>query len=388
MTEQVVQPRIRGYIATNAHPDGCAANVRQQITIIKDGLRNSVEGQLKNALIVGSSTGYGLATTLSTCFGLGAKTLGVCFERPSTEDRTGSAGWYNLVEAHRIAREEERTLATINGDAFSRDIKSQATDAISAKFGKLDLLVYSLAAPRREDEDSNAVWNSVLKPIGEPYTGKAIELGRDQVFEREIEPATDEEIYDTIRVMGGDDWAGWVDTLRQADLLAEGFRTVAFSYIGPETTDPIYRAGTIGRAKQHLEETAHNLRKILSDEYGGDARISVNKAVVTQASAAIPVVALYMSILFAVMKRHHVHEGPAEQMVRLFREHIISGKNSVTDDEGRIRLDDLELNPAIQAEVTDLWNRISTENLYEISDYSGYYRQFRKLFGFDVDGIE
>ena len=385
MAEQVVKPRIRGFIATNAHPDGCAANVRQQLDVVRAGLPGS---GLTNALVVGSSTGYGLASTLCACFGCGASTLGVCFERPSSEERTGSAGWYNLAEAHRLAGEQGRTLETVNGDAFSHDVKQQAIEALKARFGRVDLLIYSLAAPRRQDPDSDAVWSSVLKPVGSPYAGKAIDLRSEQVVERAIEPASEQEIEDTVRVMGGEDWAAWVDALREADLLADGFRTVAFSYVGPEVTYPIYRAGTIGVAKQHLEATAGELTATLAAGCGGEARVSVNKAVVTQASAAIPAIALYMSILLKVMKARGTNEGPIEQMVRLFRDHIGPGATAAVDDEGRIRLDDLELAPDVQADVAALWERVTTENLDELSDYAGYRRYFRRLFGFEVDGID
>ena len=385
MAEQVVQPRIRGFIAVNAHPDGCAANVRAQVATAQAQLPGVGLGSV---LVVGSSTGYGLASTLCACFGYGAQTLGVCFERPSAEERSGSAGWYNLAEAHRLARAQGRTLETINGDAFSHEVKREAIETLRERFGKLELLVYSLAAPRRQDPDGETVWNSVLKPIGGSYSGKAIDLRSEQVVEHAIEPASDEEIESTLRVMGGEDWAAWVEALRDADLLADGLRTVAFSYIGSDVTHAIYRSGTIGRAKEHLETTARQLTDLLQDCCGGEARVSVNKAVATQASAAIRAVALYMSILFKVMKANGTHEGPLEQMVRLFRDHLAPGAAPDTDEEGRIRLDDLEMRPQVQAEVAALWERVSTENLGEVSDYAGYRRYFRRLFGFEVEGID
>ena len=396
MTEQVVQPRIRGFIATNAHPDGCAANVREQLDVVRAGLPGSSGSGLTNALVIGSSTGYGFASTLCACFGRDAKTLGICFERPPVDERTGSAGWYNLAEAHRLAREQGRTLETINGDAFSRDIKRLAIEALRSRFGRLDLLIYSLAAPRREDPDSDTVWSSVLKPIGAPYAGKALDLRSEQVVERSIDPASKQEIEDTVRVMGGEDWASWVEALREADLLADGFRTVAFSYVGPELTYAIYRAGTIGRAKHHLEATARELTATLAAGCGGEALVSVNKAVVTQASAAIPAVSLYVSILIKVMKQRGLEEGPVEQMVRLFRDYLTRdpgapGAASTVDgmdEEGRIRLDDLELAPEVQAEVAALWERVTTENLDELSDFAAYRQYFRRLFGFEVEGID
>ena len=385
MTEQVVQPRIRGFIATNAHPDGCAANVRDQAAAARAALPG--EG-LGNVLVVGSSTGYGLASTLGVCFGYGAHTLGICFERPSTAERGGSAGWYNLAEAHRLAREQGHTLETINGDAFSQAVKREAVEALKARFGRLDLLIYSLAAPRRQDAASETVWNSVLKPIGASHTAKAINLRHGEVEQRTFDAATEEEIAATIKVMGGEDWTAWVETLRDAELLADGFRTVAFSYIGPANTQALYRSGTIGRAKQHLEATAHELAALLSDHCAGDALVSINTAMVTQASAAIPGVPLYISILFPVMERSGLQEGPIEQIVRLFRDHIGPGATPALDEAGRIRLDDREMRPQVQAEVEALWERVTTENLDELGDYAGYRRRFHQLFGFDVDGID
>ena len=381
MAEHVVKPRMRGFIATNAHPDGCAANVRAQA----EQAQRELPGEgLGATLVVGSSTGYGLATTLCACFGYGAPTLGVCFEREARGDRTASAGWYNLAEAHRLAREQGRMLRTINGDAFSRAIKAQVIDALREGAGPLDLLVYSLAAPRREGEDGT-VWHSTLKPIGAPYTGKALDLRSDRVIETAIEPASDEEIAATEKVMGGEDWADWVHTLRDAGLLADRFRTVAYSYVGPEMTHPIYRAGTIGRAKEHLEAMAGTL----AAELGGErAVVSVNAAAVTQASAAIPAVPLYVSLLFKVMQARGLHERTIDQIVRLFRDHIGPGATPSVDAEGRIRLDDRELGPEVQAEVAGLWQRVNTDNLRELSDYSGYQREFRRVFGFDVAGVD
>ena len=385
MTAQVVEPRMRGFISLTAHPDGCAANVQRQVGVAQAALPATGLG---SALVVGSSTGYGLASTLCACFGYGAQTLGVCFERPSTEQRTASAGWYNLAEAHRLARARGGTLETINGDAFSHDVKRQAVEALRARFGKLDLLVYSLAAPRRQDNGSDTVWESVLKPIGASYAGKTIDLRNEAVEERTIEAASPEEIAATVKVMGGEDWAAWVEALREAGLLADGFRTVAFSYVGHEVTYPIYRSGTIGRAKEHLEATASDLTAVLDACCGGEALVSINKAVVTQASAAIPAVTLYMSILFKVMRARGVDEHPIEQITRLFRDHIGPGATPALDEAGRIRLDDREMEPRVQAEVAQLWKRVSTENLAELTDFAGYQRDFRRLFGFDVDGTD
>lgn len=384
MAEQVVTPRIRGFIATNAHPDGCALNVRNQVEVAQ-GLEGG--GRFRNVLVLGSSTGYGLATLLSAAFGLRANVLGVCFERPSTDDRTGSAGWYNVAEAHRLAREEGLLLRTINGDAFSHEVKQQAIEELRTYFGPLDLVVYSLASPRRKDADSATVWNSVLKPIGAPYTGKTIDLRNDAVLETTIEAATDEEIEATVKVMGGEDWSAWMGMLADAGLLASGCRTVAYSYVGPEVTYPIYRSGTIGRAKEDLEREASVLSSMLGEQYGGGAWVSVNKAVVTQASAAIPGVPLYMSLAFKLMRERGTHEGTIEQIVRLFRDHLCADSPRV-DAEGRIRIDDREMERGLQADITGLWDRIDTEALASLSDYAGYKRDFEQLFGFSVPGID
>ncbi|HJM89904.1 MAG TPA: enoyl-ACP reductase FabV [Dehalococcoidia bacterium] len=384
MSQEVVTPRIRGFIATNAHPDGCAANVRQQIEVAESDLPGA---GLDNVLVVGSSTGYGLASAISACFGYHAKTLGVCFERPSTEDRGASAGWYNLAEAHRAAAEQGRTLETINGDAFSADVKAQTLDALRSRFGKVDVLIYSLAAPRREDPDGE-VWNSVLKPIGAPHTSKTVDLRNATVEEQTFDPADDDEIEATRRVMGGDDWADWVEALQDADLLADGFRTVAYSYIGPAVTRQLYRSGTIGRAKEHLEATGNDLSAGLAERHDGGAWVSVNKAVVTQASAAIPGVPLYLGILTKTLTARGLDESPIEQIVRLFADHIGPGTSPQVDAAGRIRLDDREMLPEVQDLVSDVWDEVTTESLEALADFSGYQRAFRQLFGFEVDGVD
>lgn len=385
MSLQVVEPRIRGFISLTAHPEGCAANVREQVAIARTAAPAG-EGNIRTALVLGSSTGYGLASALVTCFGYGARTLGVCFERAPAEDKTGTAGWYNLAEAHRLARAEGRTLETINGDAFSLEVKAQTVAALR-RLGPIDLFVYSLAAPRRHAADGR-IYTSALKPIGSPYVGKAFDLRGEAVVSASIGMADDEEIEGTIKVMGGEDWAEWTDLLLREGLLAPGARTIAYSYIGPEVTAPIYRHGTIGRAKEHLEATAHDLDARLREHLQGGAWVSVNKAVVTQASSAIPAVPLYMSALFGVMKRRGLHEGPAEQIVRLFGEHLAPGMTPRTDEERRIRLDDREMQPEVQAEVAALWERVTTENFRTITDYDAYHRYFRRLFGFDVPGID
>lgn len=385
MSLQVVEPRMRGFISLTAHPDGCAAHVRAQI----EAARAAGEGRprIGHALVVGSSTGYGLASLLCACFGYGADTTGVCLERPSEGDSAGSAGWYNLAEAHRIAAAEGRALRTLNADAFAHDTRREVVEGLRARSARLDLVVYSLAAPVRQDPDGGPQWRSVLKPIGEPYRGKSLDLRRGEVAEAHIEPASADEIASTVKVMGGEDWRLWIEALREGGVLAEGCRTVAYSYVGPEVSRALYRAGTIGRAKEDLEAAAADLRAGLAAG-GGGAWVSINKAVVTQASAAIPGVPLYMSILFAVMKERGIHEGPIEQIARLFRDHLAPPASPAADAEGRIRLDDLEMREDVQAEVARRWEAVTTERLGELTDFDGYRRYFGRLFGFGAEGVD
>ncbi|MBM3141052.1 MAG: trans-2-enoyl-CoA reductase family protein [Chloroflexi bacterium] len=384
MSEQVVKPRIRGFISLTAHPDGCAANVREQVAAI-DAAGLTASGG--TALVLGSSTGYGLASVLVAAFGLRAKTLGVCFERPPEDDKPASAGWYNLAEARRLASERGLTFETVNGDAFSSEVKEGVIARLRAGLGPADLVVYSIAAPRRRGDDGT-IWNSVLKPIGRPYTGLGFDLRNERVVDSNIEPASPEEIATTVKVMGGEDWTAWVEALHAAGLLAPGCRTVAYSYIGPEFTAAIYRRGTIGRAKEHLETTAHQLDRRLQEAVGGHAWVSINTGVVTQASAAIPAVPLYMSILFKVLKERGLYETAVDQIVRLVRDHVGPGVEPRLDPERRIRLDDREMRPEIQQAITELWLRARNENLAETTDYAGYKRDFERLFGFGVDGVD
>jgi len=384
MSEQVIQGRFRGFMSLAAHPDGCAANVASQIAYLREHCPGAGLG---NALVIGSSTGYGFGSLLNACFGYGAACLGICFEKPSDGRRTATAGWYNLAAAHQQAKQAGRHLETINADAFAHETREQAIAALKERFGKLDLVVYSLASPRRKDPDSDTVWQSALKPIGEPYSGKTVDLRSEEVTEVSIEAASEEEITGTQKVMGGEDWALWMQALRDADLLSDGCRSVAYSYIGPELTYPIYRSGCIGKAKEHLEATAKQIDADLSAS-GGNAWVSVNKALVTQASAAIPVLPLYISLLYRVMKERGTHEGCIEQMTRLFTEHLGPGQSPSLDEAGRIRLDDRELEPSVQSAVDELWQQVSTENLREISDFAGFQRGFRQLFGFEVDGVD
>jgi enoyl-[acyl-carrier protein] reductase/trans-2-enoyl-CoA reductase (NAD+) len=385
MAEHVVNARIRGFICTNAHPEGCAVNVRNQIDVARRA--GGGEG-LGRVLVLGSSTGYGLASLITAVWGWGAEGLSVCLERPPAETKTASAGWYNLAEVHRIARQESRRIETVNGDAYSHAVKDDVVAKLADRYGPVDLVIYSLASPRRKDPDSETVWTSVIKPIGTPHGGKHIDLRDESVSSTDWEPATEEEIQATVKVMGGEDWELWVRRLAAEGLLADGARTVAYSYIGPRVTHPIYRTGTIGRAKEHLEATCERLDRALVDLVGGNAWISVNKAAVTQASAVIPAVPLYKSLLYRLMKQTGTHELPIDQMIRLFEDHLGPGRTPQVDALRRIRLDDREMDPAIQAGIAELWKVVSTENLNEISDWAGFKREFRQLFGFEVDGVD
>ncbi|HEX9761379.1 MAG TPA: enoyl-ACP reductase FabV [Candidatus Acidoferrales bacterium] len=384
MAREVIQMRARGFICVNAHPEGCRRNVAQQIAAVNGHGRR--EGA-KNVLVVGASAGYGLGSRIAAAWGFGAKTLGVFFERAPDGKKTGTAGWYNTSAFHDEANKAGLYAASINGDAFSDDVKRQAIEAIRRDMAPVDLVIYSLAAPKRTHPRTGEVHNSVLKPIGAPYTNKTIELDSGKVTEVTIPPATEKEIADTVAVMGGDDWRMWIDLLLAENLLAPGARTLAYSYIGPELTWAVYRDGTIGRAKLDLDATARALDALLRTKRGGHAAISVNKAVVTQASAAIPVVPLYMSILFRVLRAKGLDESPVEQMRRLFFDHLAAGQFPTFDAEGRIRMDDREMQPEIQQEVARIWPQVTTENLRQLTDFAGFQRGFRNLFGFEVEGV-
>ncbi len=383
MSSVVVNPRIRGFICTSAHPEGCARNVAKQIAVAAA----SPGPAMGNVLVVGSSAGYGLSSLITSVWGHGAKALAVSFERPAQGDRTASAGWYNLAAVTASAKAAGKQVETLIGDAFSAAIKDQAIAALKARFGKIDLLVYSLASPKRTDHDG-VVHSSCLKTIGEAHTSKTVDLDTDVIKDITLTPSTEAEIAGTVKVMGGEDWQLWIDALSAAGLLAPGFRTVAYSYIGPKLTAAMYRSGTIGRAKDHLEATGRRLNASLATSHGGGAWVSVNKALVTQASSAIPVVPLYTAILYQVMRAKGTHEGTIEQMVRLFRDHLTPGRTPVTDAQGRIRVDDLEMAEDVQAEVHRRWAIIDTSNLSQLSDYTGFKKEFRNLFGFEVDGID
>ena len=386
MAVQIVKPRIRGFICTNAHPAGCQANILNQIDEIKQGIPHKETDM--NALVIGASTGYGLASRIALTYAYGAKTLGLLYERPADERRTASAGYYNTAAFHHQAEADGFFAQSLNGDAFSNEMQTEAIDRLKADFGKIDILVYSIAAPRRTHPNTGVSHESVLKPIGTPYTGKTIDLSREVVASVTIEPATEQETTDTIAVMGGEDLDMWVDALADADLLAPEATVVAYTYIGSALTWPIYRDGTIGRAKDDLKARVDALDQRLADQLGGNAYISVNKAVVTQASAAIPVVPLYISILYDIMDAKGINEAPIGQMRRLFSEHLGPGLQPQLDSERYIRLDDRELQPEITDAVTERWEQINTDNFHELSDYAGYRRRFRNLFGFEVEGVD
>jgi enoyl-[acyl-carrier protein] reductase / trans-2-enoyl-CoA reductase (NAD+) len=387
MPLQIVKRRSRGFICVNAHPEGCRKNVERWVSGVRWKIPAGQAGP-KNALIIGASTGYGLASRIAAAWGHGAKTLGVFFERPPDGDKTATAGYYNTFAVHSIAASDGLFAASINGDAFSDDVKRAAADVLRSQMGPVDLVIYSLASPKRTDPRTGQVHNSVLKPVGQTYTNRTIELDSEKVVSVTLQPANESEIADTVAVMGGEDWRRWMAMLLEENLLAEGARTLAYSYIGPEITWPIYRDGTIGQAKKDLERAAGDLNAELANKLGGNAWVSVNKAVVTQASAAIPVVPLYLSLLPMVMKTKNLEEGPLEQMRRLFTDFLCTGGHLKLDEARRLRLDDREMRPDVQAEVSALWPRVTTESLRTVSDFAGFQREFRGLFGFEVEGVD
>lgn len=378
----IIKPKFRGFICTTAHPTGCEQYVKKQVEYAES--RKLAVGP-KNVLVIGSSTGYGLASRIVSAFSGGAATIGVFYEKMASDNRTATAGWYNAAAFEKFANEKGYYAKSINGDAFSKEIKSQAIEMIKKDLGKLDLIVYSVATSKRIDPVTGITYTSALKPIGNPYTSKTVNFHTGEVSQVTLEPANEEEVAHTVNVMGGDDWKLWIEALEKADVLADGVITVAFSYIGPEMTHSVYREGTIGRAKDHLEATALSLTKQLS-KINGRAYVSVNKALVTQASSAIPVVPLYISLLYKVMKEKGNHEGCIEQMSRLFSDRLYSGKITV-DEKERIRMDDWEMLPEIQMEVEKLWNIVGTDNIENISDIAGYRREFFNLFGFEYEGV-
>ena len=380
----IIKPKIRGFICTTTHPTGCEANVRAQIA--KTKAQGKIENRPKNVLIIGSSSGYGLSSRITAAFGAGAGTIGVFFEKEGNERKTGTAGWYNAASFDALANESGLYAKSLNGDAFSNEAKQKTIDLIKADLGQVDLVIYSLASPVRKMPDTGEVIRSALKPIGETYRSTAIDTNKDVIIEAEVEPATEEEIESTIKVMGGQDWELWINALSDAGVLADGCKTVAYSYIGTDITWPIYWHGALGKAKQDLDRAASELNAKLGEK-GGQANVAVLKSVVTQASSAIPVMPLYLAMVFRIMREQGVHEGCQEQIDRLFRTGLFGGSCQM-DEGNRFRLDDWELREDIQQACREMWPEITTENLFDKTDYQLYKDEFLKLFGFGVAGVD
>jgi enoyl-[acyl-carrier protein] reductase/trans-2-enoyl-CoA reductase (NAD+) len=380
----IIAPKIRGFICTTAHPEGCAKHVAEQIAVVKQ--RGLIENGPKKVLVIGSSTGYGLSSRIAAAFGANAATIGVAFERPGSADSTATAGWYNTRAFELEAAKAGLYARSFNGDAFSDAVKKEVIDAVKADLGQVDLVIYSLASPRRTDPKTGEVYKSVLKPVGQSYTNKNLNTTTGVVNEITIEPAEGDDVANTIAVMGGQDWELWTDALLEAGVLAEGCQTVAYSYIGPSMTWPIYKNGTIGKAKEDLESVQRALDEKLAPIHG-KAWVSVNKALVTQASSAIPVVPLYISLLYKVMKDEGTHEDTIEQMDRMLRERLYNG-NPQPDEAGRIRVDDWEMAPQVQDIVAERWTQVNTGNFQQLGDFAGYQSSFLRLFGFGLEGVE
>lgn len=380
----IIKPRVRGFLCITTHPTGCDANVKKQIDYVKGN--GAITDGPKRVLVIGASTGYGLASRITAAFGCGASTLGIFFEKEGTEKKPGTAGWYNSAAFHRYAAQEGLYAKSINGDAFSDEIKQKTIETIKADMEQVDLVVYSLASPRRQHPVTGVVHNSTLKPIGSDATQKGVNTDKEEVQDFHLEAATQEEIDNTVAVMGGEDWQMWMDALDEAGVLADGAKTTAYTYIGDKLTWDIYWHGTIGAAKKDLDKRVVGIRESLAAR-GGDARVSVLKAVVTQASAAIPAMPIYLALLFKVMKERGVHEGCIEQIDGLFRESLYSDQPYL-DEEGRLRADRRELDPQVQEAVSELWDGINTETLRQLSDFEGYKREFLQLFGFEVEGVD
>jgi enoyl-[acyl-carrier protein] reductase/trans-2-enoyl-CoA reductase (NAD+) len=380
----IIEPRMRGFICLTSHPEGCEQNVMNQISYVRS--KGPIEGP-QNVLVIGASTGFGLASRITSAFGSKASTIGVFFEKAPQEGKTASPGWYNSAAFQRHAEEAGLYAKSINGDAFSAEVKKQTIDLIKADLGKVDLVIYSLASPVRTHPVTGELHRSVLKPIGNSFTNKTVDFHSGVVSEITIEPCSEDDIKNTVAVMGGEDWEMWIDALLKADALAENAMTVAYSYIGPSLTEPVYRKGTIGKAKDHLESTAFKITDMLKAQ-NGKAYVSVNKALVTQASSAIPVIPLYISLLYKIMKAEGIHEGCIEQIQRLFSERLYAGKPIPTDEQGRIRIDDWEMRDDIQEKVAALWLEATTETLGGIGDLNGYKSDFLNLFGFGFPEVD
>ena len=376
----IIEPKIRGFVCITAHPEGCAKKVADEIAIAK---ASSIESGPKKVLVIGASTGYGLSSRITAAFSCEASTLGVFFERPSSNGKPASAGWYNTVAFENEATTAGLYAKSINGDAFSNEMKEEVIQTIKEDWGTVDCVIYSLASPRRTDPTTGNTYKSCLKPIGSSFSNTSLDTNKGLVESVSIEPANEEDIENTVKVMGGEDWELWMEALSNAGVLNEDTKTVAYSYIGPEVTWPVYKNGTIGTAKLDVERAS----RAIHEKYGIEAYVSVNKAVVTQASSAIPVVPLYISILFKIMKAKGTHEGCIEQIVRLFKDRLYEGELNL-DSEGRIRVDDWEMDPEVQAEVASIWPSVTTENLRAVSDFDAYQKEFLELFGFGLEGID
>ena len=379
----IIKPKVRGFMCITAHPIGCDANVKEQIDYIKK--QKNFSGP-KRVLVIGASTGYGLAARITAAFGGGASTLGIFFEKPGSEKKTGSAGWYNSAAFHKYAASENLYAKSINGDAFSDDIKQKTIDIIKTDLGKIDLVIYSLASPRRQHPKTGEIFNSTLKPIGKNVTLRGINTDKEEIQEFSLDAASEDDILQTVAVMGGEDWSMWIKALSDADVLAERASTSAFTYVGEKATWDLYWNGTIGRAKKDLDKKVKDISATLSS-IGGKASVSVLKAVVTQASSAIPIMPLYLSLLFKVMKEKGTHEGCIEQLYRLYTECLYSEEPRL-DDIGRLRVDELELHPEVQENVITAWANVTNENLHQLTDFKGYKEEFIKLFGFGISNID
>jgi enoyl-[acyl-carrier protein] reductase/trans-2-enoyl-CoA reductase (NAD+) len=380
----IIEPRMRGFICLTAHPEGCAQNVKNQIEYVKS--KGHIDGA-KKVLVIGASTGFGLASRITSAFGSAAGTIGVFFEKPPSEGKTATPGWYNSAAFEIEAEKAGLYAKSINGDAFSNEVKQQTIDLIKADLGQVDMVIYSLASPVRMHPVTGVLHRSVLKPIGQTFSNKTVDFHTGIVSQVTIEPANHEDIDNTIVVMGGEDWKMWIDALKNAGVLSNGATTIAYSYIGPEVTEAVYRKGTIGRAKDDLEATAFKITDDLKS-LNGKAYVSVNKALVTQASSAIPVIPLYISLLYKIMKAEGVHEGCIEQIQRLFEQRLYTRGKVPTDDKGRIRIDDWEMSEDIQERIKVLWAKATSENLSEIGDLSGYKQDFLNLFGFGFNNVD
>lgn len=380
----VIEPRMRGFICLTAHPLGCEKNVVEQIEYVKS--KGTIEGP-KNVLVIGASTGFGLSSRITAAFGSDAATIGVFFEKPPVEGKTATPGWYNSAAFQKHAEAAGLYAKSINGDAFSDEIKTRTINLIKKDLGKIDLVIYSLASPVRLHPITGVLHRSVLKPIADTYTNKTVDFHTGIVTTISIDPCTEEDIANTVAVMGGEDWEMWIDAMKAADVLAPNALTLAYSYIGPSLTEAVYRKGTIGRAKDHLEATAFKIADKLKPT-GGNAYVSVNKALVTQASSAIPVIPLYISLLYKVMKKDGNHEGCIEQIQRLFKDRLYTSEEIPVDEKGRIRIDDWEMLESVQSQVSELWPQASTETLPSIGDLQGYKSEFLSLFGFGLEGID